>query len=293
MSFLRRVLTLLLLLLSGATATGQLNAYRYVVVPKQFEAFKEPNQYHTSTLIKYLLTEAGFTAYYEGEVPETSGDLCDGLRLRLLDESSMFRTRTILIFEDCRDKEVYRTPEGSSREKDLREGYGEAIETAFRSIANLGYHYEPGTDTAGPVVLDFDGDVRQPQDDGHAGKSTDGPLADPVLVQEASPEQQKYKNQSPQPSDIQKAPPLKNAVVSEKVASQSSEPWFAQPIANGYQLVDRTPAIRLRLYSSSRPDVFIAENDEVNGVVYEQDEHWYFEFYQEGKKVVMELDIRF
>jgi hypothetical protein len=293
MRLLRRVFTPLLLLLWGTAAVGQLNAYRYVVVPRQFQVFKEQNRYHTSTLVKYLLTEAGFTAYYEGEVPDLPGDVCDGLNIRLIDESGMLSTKVILTLEDCRGKEVYRTAQGVSREKELTAGYKGAIETAFRSIANLGYRYEPNERRTDPVVLDFDGDVKKPADTGEVKKTTKVNSPDPVVVQEASPERQKYEDRIPQPSDFQKADTPKDAAVPGEVAADTSEPWFAQPIPNGYQLVDRTPAIRLRLFSTSRPDVFIAENDEFHGIVYSQDEGWYFEFYQEGKRVVKELDIRF
>jgi hypothetical protein len=292
MKRLRLALTSILLM-TGLTVFGQLNSYRYIVVPKQFQAFKEQNQHHSSTLVNYLLKEAGFTTYYEGEVPESLAGSCEGLRIALIDESGMLSTKVKFAFEDCRGNEVYRTFEGSSREKELKNGYKEAIEEAFKSVSNLNYQYEPKEKTADAVVLNFDGDVKKHEEVGDGTKVVKNKPPDRTVLSETSPEQQKHQARTPQPSDYIKANEPEDPTLPGEAAINSPQPWFAQPIPNGFQLVDLTPAIRLRLYTLSRPDVFIAENDEVHGVLYSQDDHWFFEFYKNGKRVVQELDIRF
>ena len=42
---------------------------------------------------------------------------------------------------------------------------------------------------------------------------------------------------------------------------------YAQAIANGFQLVDSTPKITLRMYATSQANFFIAEGDVHSGVV--------------------------
>jgi hypothetical protein len=37
---------------------------------------------------------------------------------------------------------------------------------------------------------------------------------------------------------------------------------FAQPIANGYQLVDSTPKVVLKMYRTSQPDSYSANGEE-------------------------------
>ena len=48
----------------------QLDRYKYVVVPLQFEGFKKVNQFRTSTLIKMLFTREGFNTVYDPRFDE-------------------------------------------------------------------------------------------------------------------------------------------------------------------------------------------------------------------------------
>ena len=51
---------LLFAIVIGNAANAQLNSYKYIIVPKKFEAFKSVNEYQTSTLVKYFFEENGF-----------------------------------------------------------------------------------------------------------------------------------------------------------------------------------------------------------------------------------------
>ncbi|MGB5461331.1 MAG: hypothetical protein WBM85_15340, partial [Eudoraea sp.] len=68
---------------------------------------------------------------------------------------------------------------------------------------------------------------------------------------------------------------------------------YAQQILNGYQLVDSTPKIRLKIYSTSVPEVYIGANDKGNGIVYKRGSQWYFEYYVSDKLEVEEFAIKF
>ncbi|HEX8563215.1 MAG TPA: hypothetical protein VF676_09575 [Flavobacterium sp.] len=68
---------------------------------------------------------------------------------------------------------------------------------------------------------------------------------------------------------------------------------FAQPVENGYQLVDTTPKVVLKSRSTSMPNVFIAERDNVTGVLFLQNGIWLFEFYLNGKLHSEALNIKF
>lgn len=68
---------------------------------------------------------------------------------------------------------------------------------------------------------------------------------------------------------------------------------FAQPTANGFQLVDSTPKVVFKLFKTDSPTMFIAQKGNQNGVVSLKDGSWFFE-YQENEKVVSEkLEIKF
>ncbi len=272
--------------------TAQLNPYQYVVVPKKFQEFDQENKYHTSTLVKYLLGEAGFTAYYDGEVPAVIIDKCKGLRIELLDESTTFRTKVFLAMKDCNGSEVFRTAEVDSRIKSFKESYEEAIRKAFKSIEALNYTYEPVQNEDAVVTLPFDKDVKalpEPKE-----KEVVQRPSNPAVIQQATPGEQRYIDKRPQPSEVQKITPAPVAGdVPATKGKDASEVWYAQILPNGYQLVDRTPKIRLNLYSSSLPNVYLAENETQHGLVYQQDNRWFFEFYKAGERVVQELNIKF
>jgi hypothetical protein len=68
---------------------------------------------------------------------------------------------------------------------------------------------------------------------------------------------------------------------------------FAQPIANGYQLVDKTPKVVLKIYKTSQPDYFTAQSETKNGAVIKKDGEWILEYYKDDKPVSEKLLIKF
>ncbi|MBY8962211.1 hypothetical protein KJK34_05555 [Flavobacterium sp. D11R37] len=68
---------------------------------------------------------------------------------------------------------------------------------------------------------------------------------------------------------------------------------FAQPIANGYQLVDSTPKVVLKIYKTSQQDSFTAVGEGKNGVVFKKGNDWFFEYYQNDKLISEKLNIKF
>lgn len=285
---------LILVFLFAFTAAGraQLNSYQYVIVPKKFQAFDRENQYHTSTIIKHLFSEEGFTTYYEGEVPDDISDPCAGLKVGLLNESTMFRTKVKLSLVNCRDKEVFLTALGESRAKEYIDGYKEAIEEAFKSVKALNYSYEPAKAGQESLTISFDKDVKSLEKEVKSPDAGSGSPGQAGVQQQASPEVQRYKNQQPKPSSMQKGE-VPGMASTEAFEIPSTEELYAQKIENGYQLVDRSPAIRLRLYESSVPDVYFAEEGDFHGIAYSRDDKWFLEYYKGGKKQVQELQIKF
>jgi hypothetical protein len=295
--FTTKIRVAVLLILAFTTpAAAQINAYEFVVVPEKFQEFQEENQYHTSTLLKYLFKQKGFTTYYEKEVPDMLLGSCKGLKVDLLDESSMLRTRAVVVLKDCKGKEVFRTVQGDSREKDFKEGFKEAIEAAFKSIETLDYRYEPEEEVSPeaeePLTLNFNNDVKTLQEVGKTEQQNMNRKSNPAIIQQASPEEQRFVDRRPKPSDLKSGAPATSGQP-EAVPSGSPEVWYAQRLPNGYQLVDSSPQIRLRLLETSVPEIYLAENENSHGLVYKQDNRWYFEYYKDEERVVQELDIKF
>ncbi len=290
---------LLLILFFAGIFTGsiqaQLNDYKYIIIPKQFDTFKKKNQYLTSTLVKHLFVQQGFNAVYEEELPDDlNNNRCLGLTADLEDDSSLFSTKTAIVLKDCKSQEIFRTQQGSSKEKDFKAAYNEAIRQAFQSLKGVSYDYTPGETSAAPVSVSFKNDVKELNKTTPEKKEAKANMKkDEVVLHEATPEQQRYKNLEPQPSDMRKADsgPVKNPPESKAV--ESAEIWYAQEIPNGYQLVDSSPRVRLKLFKSSLPDVYFAENEKGKGLVYQKNGQWYFEYYQTNHLITEALNIKF
>jgi len=71
------------------------------------------------------------------------------------------------------------------------------------------------------------------------------------------------------------------------------EVLFAQPIANGYQLVDTTPKVVLKMYKTSQPDYFTAQGNGINGALIKKGNEWFLEYYKNDQPVSEKLLIKF
>lgn len=69
--------------------------------------------------------------------------------------------------------------------------------------------------------------------------------------------------------------------------------FFAQPTANGYQVVDNEPKVIMRLFNTSQKNVFMADKNGVNGTVLVKEGQWVFEYYDNGKLVSEPINLKF
>ncbi len=262
-----------------------LNDYKYVIVPKHFEAFKKENEHQTSTLVKFLFAEKGFNVVYDDALPDDlKFNRCLGLVASLIDDSTMFTTKTSISLINCNGDEVFKTQEGKSKVKEFKGAYSEAIRMAMKSFNGVNYVYNNKGGEKETVTLNFKNDVKKLEE-----KNVEAEVAErqpknanPMVVQQATTEDQLYKNREPVSSDIK----------SDKI-DKSIEVLYAQKLANGYQLVDSTPKIRMKLMKSSTDNVYMAQGDGKSGMVYEKDGKWVFEYYEGDKLVQKELNIKF
>ena len=89
------------------------------------------------------------------------------------------------------------------------------------------------------------------------------------------------------------APVSVTATVPVSAATQPEGTLYAQPTANGYQLIDTTPKKVLTLSRTSVQNYFIAENGTSNGIVLKKNGDWFFEYYKDDKLMAEKLLIKF
>ncbi len=303
-----------------AKAQFNINDYKYVVVPKRFSDFKKENQHRSSTLVKHLFSQKGFETVYDDNLPnELNTNKCLGLFVGLIDDSSMFTTKTKLTLKDCNGKEVLVSQQGKSKNKEFEAAFSEAVTEAFESFGIPNYSYQPKVEekTEESITVSFKNDVKTVEN-----KPEESMQKDVLVTQEATKENQSYKDRTPIPSNYKIVAETEKELVEQKatieeqsytnkepivtdyqkeeseieneVASKSiTGVLYAQELPNGYQLVDSTPKIQLKIYKSSMPNVYLAKADDKDGVVYTSDGKWFFEYYSTGNMIVEELNIKF
>jgi len=128
-------------------AQNELNPYKYIIVPKQFEFLKKENQYRVNSYTKFLFDKEGYQAFYDdGDFPEDLKlDPCLALTANVLNESSSFTTKIFVVLENCSRDEVFRSVEGRSKMKEYDKTYIDALKKCFVSVQELNYEYEPKT----------------------------------------------------------------------------------------------------------------------------------------------------
>jgi hypothetical protein len=106
----------------------------------------------------------------------------------------------------------------------------------------------------------------------------------------------KYNGKSGSPYvKMEFVPVTPSVVVSLVPVADMSDPnlLYAQPTENGYQLIDKTPKVVMKLLKTSRPDSFIAIKDGVQGSLNAKDNQWFFEYYKDDKLVSEKVSVKF
>lgn len=242
------------------TAQNNINNYNYVIIPLKYDFLIENDQYRLNTLTRYLFKQKGFVALFdEEEFPEElNKDKCKALYVNVEKaKTGIFATKLDMILSDCFGKEVYRTETGSSREKDFKDAYVEALKNAFSSIEFMDYEYQPLETTK--VEEESEEVIESAVDIDEVETKTDE-------VEEST----------------------EVAVVQMQTNSTT---LYAQEKPYGYQVVDATPKVVMQLLNTSAQNVFLVKDK--NAIVYKEDGFWYYSENNGELKEPKTLDIKF
>lgn len=259
---MNKKMTILIFFLSiGFTSIAQknINNYKYVIIPLKYDFLSEKDQYRLNTLTRHLFKQKGFVALFdEEEFPdEVNNDRCKALFANVdKTKSGIFSTKVEITLKDCFGKEVYRTKTGSSRKKDYKEAYNEAVKNAFSSIENMDYEYQPLVEKVEKVEKEE------------------------IVIKSAV--------------DINEVETKTEEVLKEVVevkTQTTNTTLYAQEKEYGYQVVDATPKVVMQLFKTSAVDVFIVKDR--NAIVYKEDGFWYYSENNGELKEPKTLDIKF
>lgn len=234
---IKKIFLLFILLVSLTAFSQSINDYQYVIVPIKYDFFKENDKYRLNTLTKLLFQKYGFKSYLSSEAlpNELENSRCDILYATVTEDSNLMVTKLKILVKDCRDKIIFETEFGKSRNKEFAAAYNEALREAGKSFDTLNYKY--------------------------TGKNNSSITTESIKT-----------------------------IVTE---TNSETYYFAQPIANGFQVVDNDPKVVMKLYNTSQKNVFLGIKGTINGVVISKENHWFFEYYENGKMISELLNLKF
>ncbi|MFY7810968.1 MAG: hypothetical protein ACOVQ2_04475 [Flavobacterium sp.] len=221
---------ILLFILTISLNTFAQNKYKYAIIPLKYSIFKIENQYNINTNSKKMMESYGLETYFENQFPDHY-NTCEAIKLDLEENNSMFTTKIKIVFKDCKNQIIYKSDEGISKEKEFKIAYNEALRNASRTIEKFDF------------IL---------KNKNNESELKNGNKEDIKIYSIKKPEV----NHSTIPtkeSEINKNIPTKDVLK-------------FQYTSNGYYLLNNNQEKVLQLFKTSNPSIFIAKNNEYQGV---------------------------
>lgn len=261
-----------LLLISSYGFSQTVNDYAAVIVPLRYDFLKEQNQYRLNTLTKFNLQKAGFVAYYSNEmIPDelNVNNRCNLLNVDVEKDNAFLVTKLYVVLKDCYGKVVYKSEVGKSKEKEFDVAYAEALNGAFESVYRLNYKYNGKIATSNQSV---------------------GVSSAPVVSQSVAVP-------AVVATGTVAATNAAYTAVSGNTPNNNAEPdaalLYAQPIKNGFQLVDSTPKVVMKVFKTSNPSVYQAVKGTVQGLLVSKENQWFFEYYENDTLKSEKIPVKF
>lgn len=133
---MKKVATLLSIILVTLMKAQAVSDYRYILVPAELSDFKENKSYGLDTILENSLKGKKYTILSENKSTwpaEALGNPCKVLTADILNDKSMFRNKIILQFKDCNNNVVL-AEKGNSGIKEFEPGYKDALKLALGKI---------------------------------------------------------------------------------------------------------------------------------------------------------------
>ena len=266
----RFLATVVFLCITISCFSQQLNNYKYVVIPYKFDFLDSHDQYRVNTLMRFLFKQEGFEVLYDTETlpADLVDDKCLALYADVNNDSNIFITRMTILLRDCSNKIILETAEAKTKIKAYERAYNVALRSAFDDIKAENYEYNP---------------VKRTE----------------KVVQNSNSNREKLNEEDvPENVDIrvEKKPMTNKKTVVQsdtaKVVTETADMLlYAQPIENGYQLVDSTPKVVMILLKTGVPNVYIVKGQDAT--VYLEKGVWMFSKASSKGNKVSALNIKF
>ena len=240
---------LILFLLFTAVGFAQnLNGYQYAMVPAKFTFLKEENMYNLNLLTKMYLQKYGFETYYSNETApdEFVNSNCNKIYIDVLENNNMFITKLKVVIKDCKGTVLATSEEGTSRDKEYRVAYNEALRMAFDNFGILKTHkFQPTEKSLGMI--------------GEPAQSLE---------------------------NTEKSEVLEKGLYSKKELASDQmfiKQYNVVATKNGFNLITTDSDYKIfQIFKTTSNEIFITNRDNVFGVLIKKNNNWFFEYYDEN-----------
>ena len=139
------LIAILFLYVLPTLAQNDLNAFKYIIIPKKYDFLKSENQFRLNTYTKHLFDGEGYTTLVQGETyPEdVKANPCIAVTADIVNGSNAFTTKLNLVLKNCYDQVVFTSIQGTSKIKEYDKTYKDALNKCFVSVKSLDYKYDP------------------------------------------------------------------------------------------------------------------------------------------------------
>ncbi len=293
----------ILLFCISSSFAQNINQYKYVEVPQRFDFQKENNRYNLNELTKLLLEKYGFVTFMDDEIKpeEAANNNCAMvLRLKVEEDSNAFVTKLTVHLLDCQNNTVYSTLQGTSRAKDRKVAYNQALRMAFESFDRLHYEYEEiASAKVMTVVVDpkDNSAINKKSDSAKAEMIAEGPSEKDVLTTSEKAAQRANSNASAKAKTSQlgnsaNATTLNNSDSSPKMESSVVEfEFIAKAVENGF-LLQSASLPEIRMQKSSVDNYYIAQIGDLPAMIYKVGNVWKLDFYKNGELQTKVISIK-
>lgn len=263
------IITFLIIVQFSLGAQEEINNYKYILIPKKFSFLKYEDQYQINSLTEFLFNKYGYKAFMsEDELPEDlSQNRCLALKANVEEVRGGFlKTKLQILLLDCNDKVIAESMIGETRIKEYAKAYNVAVRNAFKTFQYFDYEFNPDNEITS-VTTASSNSSQNP-------KSSDSELVTDEMLAKQEEAEKELKKLKMEVAELKMA---KNET--PKAANGefllAGKALYAQPMDNGFQVVDTEPKKIMFLLKTSLTDVFNVQGK--NALVYKKDEKWYYE----------------
>lgn len=281
---MKRIIFILTFVIGSFPMFAQdLDQYKYIIVPEEFEFSKEKNQFQLNALTKFLFEKHGFETLMKKEEKPTDlqENYCLGLNTKVKDNSGLFVTKLVVQLEDCRGNIVFETKEGRSREKDYKTAHHEALRDAFSDIEEINYSFNPGEVSAAAPSSDKQPQAAEKAEVAQSEPETRAPEAtEDVETPTTAPAEVVVKTPATAPPEVVvENPMIDNNSAKELEFEKDGTSYFLEKSDSGYSFFQE---------NSEEPFAVLAKSGGKNSFIYKSLTRQGVAYFDDGGNLVVE-----